>query len=321
MSYLLMQIFVCLLIAGLIGMVIGWLLRGDHKKVLEERDQQWKHKINQLEQRWVQAKESEVQSVQLKAERINNELEEIKNDLQDAKATHQSQMNKWQLQLDNAHQQYHQERALTQQQLVSLEQTLHQANTTIQELHAENDALKAELTNTQQALHSATEDKNSTHPSERDIIRRLSEWKKRYKATKKELDECQNTKSKERDQGSDLTAQHLLSKSVSTNNKEEETAQPVLLREAKDGKKDNLTLIKGIGKVLEARLNHLGVFHFEQIASWSKSEQTWIDKYMSFPGRVEREAWVQQAQKLLNGIETEFAKRVKRGDVPSSKQE
>jgi len=63
----------------------------------------------------------------------------------------------------------------------------------------------------------------------------------------------------------------------------------------------------------------LGIFHFEQIASWTKAEQAWIDKYMSFPGRVEREEWVKQAKKLLKGIETEFAKRVKSGDVPTSK--
>ena len=65
----------------------------------------------------------------------------------------------------------------------------------------------------------------------------------------------------------------------------------------------------------------MGVYHFDQIASWTEAQQAWMDKRMSFPGRVEREEWVQQAKKLALGIETEFSKRVKDGDVPSSKQE
>ena len=99
------------------------------------------------------------------------------------------------------------------------------------------------------------------------------------------------------------------------------TVKPELLTQARNGKKDNLTLVRGIGKVLEERLNNLGVYHFDQIASWSKEQQSWMDERMSFPGRVEREEWVKQATALAMGTETEFSKRVKQGDVPSSKEE
>ena len=96
--------------------------------------------------------------------------------------------------------------------------------------------------------------------------------------------------------------------------------KPELLTEARGGKKDNLTLVKGIGKVLEERLNNLGIYHFDQIASWSATEQSWMDERMSFPGRVEREEWVKQSAELAVGVETEFSKRVKDGAVPSSKE-
>ncbi len=95
---------------------------------------------------------------------------------------------------------------------------------------------------------------------------------------------------------------------------------PVLLKEPKNGKKDNLTLIKGIGIVLEDRLNSLGIFHFEQIAFWTQTQADWMDAKMSFPGRIKREKWIEQAKKLADGAETEFSRRVKKGDVPSSKK-
>jgi len=103
--------------------------------------------------------------------------------------------------------------------------------------------------------------------------------------------------------------------------KNRDFSKPTLLNKAKNGKKDNLTLVKGIGKVLEKRLNNLGIYHFEQISLWTEEQQAWIDARMSFPGRVEREAWVKQAKELNSGTETEFSKRVKEGEVPTSKQE
>ncbi|RUM65910.1 MAG: hypothetical protein DSZ06_04230, partial [Sulfurospirillum sp.] len=49
MSYLLAQILVCLLIAGLIGAVIGWLLRGGCKSYLRDCEEEWKLKLSSLE--------------------------------------------------------------------------------------------------------------------------------------------------------------------------------------------------------------------------------------------------------------------------------
>ena len=83
--------------------------------------------------------------------------------------------------------------------------------------------------------------------------------------------------------------------------------------------KDNLQLIKGIGKVLEKVLNDLGIYRFEQISSWTKEEVIKVDEPISFPGRIEREEWIKQAKQLDAGEQTEFSERVKQGDVPTSK--
>jgi len=79
-----------------------------------------------------------------------------------------------------------------------------------------------------------------------------------------------------------------------------QNAVPILLSEPKKEGKDKLSTIKGIGPVLESRLNELGIYHFEQIASWTKEEEEWIGSQMSFPKRVTQEKWVKQAKELMH---------------------
>ncbi len=81
---------------------------------------------------------------------------------------------------------------------------------------------------------------------------------------------------------------------------------------------DDLKRIKGIGKVNEAKLNALGVYYFRQIARWSNAHADWVNDHLAFPGRIQREEWVEQAKVLMGGGETEFSQRVDKGDVPTS---
>lgn len=82
---------------------------------------------------------------------------------------------------------------------------------------------------------------------------------------------------------------------------------------------DNLKLISGIGHQNEERLNALGIWHFSQIAAWTKDNIDWVGSYLAFPGRIEREQWVEQARKLAAGQMTDFAQRAARGEVPTSR--
>ncbi len=95
---------------------------------------------------------------------------------------------------------------------------------------------------------------------------------------------------------------------------------PELLSGPREGQKDNLTRIKGIGLKIEEILNNQGIYHFDQIANWNEENIKWVDKNIAFPGRVEREQWVEQAKLLAEGKETEFSKRVDAGEVASSKK-
>ncbi|MCS6879244.1 MAG: hypothetical protein NZP72_13215 [Geminicoccaceae bacterium] len=63
--------------------------------------------------------------------------------------------------------------------------------------------------------------------------------------------------------------------------------------------RDDLKLIKGIGPVLERRLNELGIRTFADLAALTPERAKEIDAAIEFPGRVERERWVEQAKEIL----------------------
>jgi len=98
------------------------------------------------------------------------------------------------------------------------------------------------------------------------------------------------------------------------------TNKPVLLSAPRNGQKDNLMRIKGIGVKIEESLNQIGIYHFDQIAAWDAENIDWADSSLGFPGRAKREAWVSQANALASGEETEFSQRVDKGEVSSSKK-
>lgn len=96
----------------------------------------------------------------------------------------------------------------------------------------------------------------------------------------------------------------------------DEGTRPEALSGPRGGKADDLKRIKGIGAKLEKLCNDLGFYHFDQIANWTKDEIAWVDSNLEgFKGRVSRDKWVAQAKTLAEGGETEFSKRVDKGDV------
>ncbi len=92
------------------------------------------------------------------------------------------------------------------------------------------------------------------------------------------------------------------------------------VRAARDAdKSDDLKRIRGIGVLIEKRLNALGVATYGDIANWTSGDIDRISQTLDFKGRIERENWVEQARILSAGGHTEFSRRVDRGDVESSR--
>ena len=67
-------------------------------------------------------------------------------------------------------------------------------------------------------------------------------------------------------------------------------------------------MISGIGPKIEGILNELGIFKFEQISTWKKAERDWVDNYLNFKGRIDRDNWVKQAKVLAKGGAEEYLK-------------
>ena len=81
-------------------------------------------------------------------------------------------------------------------------------------------------------------------------------------------------------------------------------------------KPDDLKEIKGVGPALEALLHENGITSFIQIAGWTETD---IDHYAALIGRmgsrIRSDDWVAQAKVLADGGETEFSRRVDKGEV------
>jgi predicted flap endonuclease-1-like 5' DNA nuclease len=77
--------------------------------------------------------------------------------------------------------------------------------------------------------------------------------------------------------------------------------RPYGLRAPRDGRRDNLKRIRGIGPQNENRLNAIGIWHYTQIAAWSSENVKWIASYLAASGRIEREKWIDQAKELAAG--------------------
>ena len=75
---------------------------------------------------------------------------------------------------------------------------------------------------------------------------------------------------------------------------------------AKPDAADDLKMISGVGVKIEGILNGLGIYTFAQVAAWSPAERQWVDSYLKFKGRIDRDDWVKQAEALAKGGEAEY---------------
>ncbi|MHC1549625.1 hypothetical protein [Phyllobacterium sp. K27] len=105
--------------------------------------------------------------------------------------------------------------------------------------------------------------------------------------------------------------------SATRNPRQNDSNRPALLKKARRGKPDKLIEIDGIGASIEARLFALGIFHYDQIASWSVEQADWVSTEIGFAGRAVRESWVKQAGVLVKKVPEKPAKKPVRGSTSS----
>ena len=71
---------------------------------------------------------------------------------------------------------------------------------------------------------------------------------------------------------------------------------------------DDLKLISGVGPKIEGILQSLGIHTFAQIATWNDDHREWVDSYLNFKGRIDRDEWVKQAEALHKGGVEEYTR-------------
>ena len=74
--------------------------------------------------------------------------------------------------------------------------------------------------------------------------------------------------------------------------------RPPALDQPRNGVKDELGQIQGLAPAIESALNGLGIYHFDQVATWDAAAVSWIETHFGFKGRVAREKWQEQARDL-----------------------
>jgi NADH-quinone oxidoreductase subunit E len=83
---------------------------------------------------------------------------------------------------------------------------------------------------------------------------------------------------------------------------------PAPLFTAPEGAADDLKLISGVGPVLEGKLNAIGITSWAQVAQLSPADIARLEAGLGFPGRVARDAWIDQARALAKGGAEEYRK-------------
>lgn len=77
--------------------------------------------------------------------------------------------------------------------------------------------------------------------------------------------------------------------------------------------KDDLKRIKGIGPFIEEKLNALGIYTFRQLAKLTPEDEEKVsDAIEFFPGRIQRDGWVQQARTLAGEPEDKETQALRR---------
>lgn len=127
--------------------------------------------------------------------------------------------------------------------------------------------------------------------------RRIVELEREHEATLGEMRRLQQ----DHDRTNRIIAELQLELAGSANGKTHTNGQePATYGHSGGGEfKDDLKQIRGIGPVLEQALNRIGVYTFEQIATWTPAEIERVsDQLEGAQGRIHRDRWVVQARQL-----------------------
>ena len=338
MNYLIIEILGCLLLAGIIGAILGWFLRGGCQKKLENNALDWqeklridnlasKNKISILEEKFLHQLHDKDDEYKVKLDQImfnqtsnnsdvlKNEIIVLKEKLELFEKEKIKNEEEWGLVLEDVE--------------LGLKNKLSSNKLSSKRLNQENKFLKLELDRSVSELN-ASEHKNQIQKKslstlnkkiellEDELSLSASQWKSKLEERELRwvdkvalLDEVSSSTNM------DLRffkSQLIRSKTMVRQKEDALINCEKKLQEKKSVTKvkqntikqkkskieiNNLKVLRGVGVLIEKDLNRLGVYTLTQIASWNENDLLRIDKALSLHGKIKKERWVEQAKNII----------------------
>ena len=295
MTYLIVQMLFCLLLAALIGGWIGWLLRGSRsERLLAEQKAHWEMQLEQ--------QRTEYQAAQEELEIRSSRLETTLSDLEDQRS-----------------------------QVEILGKRIGEQETRVQELQGDLDARQAALDEGSTEIAALTAQlaaaqktgatsaaqqheeaglearrEQAEAGSEKKIQQIEARWRERLERCKTGAREAKSALAERSRQLASVNSQWLEAKQASEDCQAETARLTARIAELQalagpaspaPAVHDDLKKIWGIGRVLEGFLNERGITSYRQIVEWTAEDIARFSQDLpQFTGRIERDGWIEGAR-------------------------
>lgn len=326
MLYLISQILILLILAALIGLWVGWMIRGLHfKQRVEELQNEWASRFRSNEQEKSIAK-NEAQKIMEKYSVMQKRLHDtakmitlLSKQRKDAQSVIDKDIakikdlsGKIEILVDKI-----KRRDARLKKYEHLLKTLHKLETdhkarlensskTIQQLIEQMQDKSSEINQLKEDLNNISSSQNEAQSLSKDVKQRYYELQAQLRDREIKLELAREQLDKQQSNSSMLERElELIKNQVTTvpandlSTNVHKSKQPVWILETPQGKPDNLQALKGIGPVMEKLLNEVGVFHYNQLARMTESDVLWVaENIKTFPKRIKNDRWQQQAVEL-----------------------
>lgn len=296
MSYLITQTFIALLVAGLLGLLLGWYLT----------------RIGATSAR--SALQARLKNAEQDARALRSEVDVAVNARGSAEAEQQRMANELAALLASGR-----DAAVDANELTDLRAQLKQAGDDVQSLHSELDAAakvsgSAEAERQRLADELAALKADAADPDELAGLRaRLAQAEDDARMLRRELEAAVETRASAEAEHRRLADELAAIQGLQDGQAGEAAAmEPTprilaavaqaaasLVQDDAGAESDDLRQIKGIGPKIADSLDRLGVQRLEQIAAWTPADVARVNEQLRFKGRIEREEWISQAKSLI----------------------
>lgn len=296
MTYLLGQILLCLLVAALIGGIIGWLLKALRCRRRED----------ELRSQLI-ANAQALESAQRQSTSMARSLSELEAEVH----TETSRLRDRVTELEPLQKIVDARDASNTRLREELVTVTHEKQSEIEKLQERIDAMAS----TEARLDEAERERERLANELSALTREKGTEASRSERERTELDSLR-ARVKEQDATIARLRSQLETKSPNTqvSGPQSSTIAPIHSRAEQDAarasatpsrqalfdapdEQDDLKKIKGIGPVLEGILNNLGITTFKQIARFTPDDVEQVTKALDvFPGRIARDSWIERAK-------------------------